>query len=63
MPFGSKKQKSSDKYTFSVKKIKESYWELIIDKTLPNGEYAFTLMGMDMENMDGSVTIFSFAVE
>ncbi|HWR32577.1 MAG TPA: hypothetical protein VN451_03585 [Chitinophagaceae bacterium] len=63
IPFGSKKQKSGDKYTFSVKKIKEGYWELILDKTLPGGEYAFTLMGMGMGNMDGSITIFSFAVE
>lgn len=63
MPFGSKKQKSSDKYTFSVKKIREGYWELVIDKTLPGGEYAFTLMGMGMGNMDGSTTMFSFGVD
>jgi|CXWL01.1.fsa_nt_gi hypothetical protein len=63
MPFGSKKQKSSDKYTFSVKKIQEGYWELVIDKTLPQGEYAFTMMGMGMGNMDGSTTMFSFGVD
>jgi hypothetical protein len=62
MPFGSKKQQSSDKYSFSVKKIQEGYWVLVIDKILPRGEYAFTLMGMGMGNMDGSVTIFAFAV-
>lgn len=62
MPFGSKKQKSSDKYTFSVKKIREGYWELVIDKPLPRGEYAFTIMGMGIGNMDGSTTLFSFAV-
>jgi hypothetical protein len=42
--FGSKKLQSSDKYTFSVRKIREGYWELVIDKTLPKGEYAFTTM-------------------
>ncbi len=63
MPFGSKKQKSSDKYTFSVKKIREGYWEMVIDKTLPKGEYAFTMMGMGMGNMDGSTTLFSFGVD
>ena len=60
-PFGSKKQKSGDKYTFSVKKVRQGYWELVIDKTLPRGEYAFTLMSMG--NMDGSVTMFAFAVD
>ena len=63
MPFSSKKLKSSDKYTFSVKKIKEGYWELVIDKTLPRGEFAFTMMSMGMGNMDGGVTIFAFAVD
>ena len=43
--FSMGKNKSSDKYTFSVKKIREGYWELIIDKSLPKGEYAFTVMG------------------
>ncbi len=62
-PFASKKQQSSDKYTFSLKKIREGYWELVIDKTLPRGEYAFTLMGMGMSNMDGSITMFAFAVD
>ncbi len=62
MPFGSKKQKSSDKYTFSVKKIRNGYWELVIDKTLPKGEYAFTLMSMGMVSMDGSIIMFSFGV-
>lgn len=62
--FGSKKNQSSDKYTFSIKKIKEGYWELVIDKALPRGEYAFTMMGMPgMGNMDGSTSMFAFGVE
>ena len=61
--FGGKKMQSSDKYTFSVKKIREGYWELVIDKPLPKGEYAFSMMGMGMGNMDGSTTLFSFAID
>lgn len=62
-PFGSKKMQSSDKFTFSVKKIREGYWELVIDKPLTKGEYAFTLMGMGMANMDGSTSLFAFGID
>jgi len=63
LPFASKKNKSSDKYSFSVKKIRDGYWELIIDKTLPKGEYAFTVIGMGAANMDGTTSIFAFAID
>ena len=63
MPFGSKKMQSSDKLTFSVKKVKEGYWELVIDKPLSKGEYAFTSMGMGMGSMDGGITLFAFGVD
>jgi hypothetical protein len=63
MPFASKKNKSSDKYTFSVKKIRAGYWELVIDKSLPRGEYAFTMINMGMGNADGSTLLFAFAVD
>jgi uncharacterized protein YxeA len=59
-PFGSKKQKTGEKYTFSVKKIREGYWELVVDKALPKGEYAFVMAGMGMQSMDGATTMFSF---
>ena len=61
--FSMGKNKSSDKFTFSLKKIREGYWELMIDKSLPKGEYAFAVQGMNMNNMDGSITIFAFAVD
>ena len=61
--FGSKKVQSSDKFTFSVRKIREGYWELVIDKSLPKGEYVFTMMNMGMGNMDGSTLLFAFAVD
>jgi len=63
MPFSSKKMQSSDKFTFSVKKIRDGYWELVIDKPLTKGEYGFTMMGMGMANMDGSATIFAFGID
>ena len=66
MPFASKKLQSSDKYTFSVKKIREGYWLLVIDKPLPHGEYAFTKMNTGVSGsggMDGSTTIFAFGIE
>ena len=64
MPFGSKKMKSADKYSFSVKKIRDGYWELVIDKTLPKGEYVFTMM--DMMGMSGggyNSILFAFGVD
>jgi hypothetical protein len=61
--FSMGKNKSSDKFTFSLKKIREGYWELLIDKSLPKGEYAFAVQGMNMNNMDGSIVIFAFAVD
>ena len=63
MPFGSKKMQSSDKFTFSVKKIREGYWELVIDKPLTKGEYAFSMMSMGMASMDGGTTLFAFGVD
>ena len=62
IPFASKKAKSSDKYTFSVKKIKEGYWELVVDKPLEKGEYAFTI-NQSMGSMDGGITIFAFGID
>jgi hypothetical protein len=64
MPFGSKKMKSGDKYSFSVKKIRDGYWELVIDKTLPKGEYAFAMMDMTSAGAGGMNTIlFAFGVD
>jgi hypothetical protein len=62
LPFGSHKIKSSDKYTFSAKKIREGYWEFIIDKNLPRGEYAFTMMDMSGTGA-GGILIFAFAID
>lgn len=61
--FSGGKNQSSDKYTFSARKIKDGYWELLIDKSLPKGEYIFTMMNMSMSNMDGSNLLFAFAID
>jgi hypothetical protein len=56
-----KSKKESSKYTLSIKKIKDGYYEMIVDKTLPKGEYAFTLM--DNGSMDGSYLLFAFGID
>jgi hypothetical protein len=61
--FSSKKLQSSDKYTFSARKIRDGYWELVVDKALPTGEYAFSVMAMTAGNMDGSTTVYCFGVD
>ena len=65
LPFGKKKVQSSDKFTFSVKQIRDGYWELVIDKHLSPGEYAFTMMNVMNPGsaMDGSITIFAFGID
>lgn len=57
------KIKSSDKYSFSVKKIRNGYWELVVDRPLPKGEYAFATTTMaDAGGMMG-LTIFAFGID
>jgi hypothetical protein len=57
-----KSKKESTKYTLSIKKVRKGYYELIVDKPLTKGEYAFVVMGMGM-GMDGSTMLFSFGVD
>lgn len=63
LPFSSHKSQSSDKYTFSAKKIRDGYWELVIDKTLPRGEYAFTMMETGMASASGGTLLFAFGID
>jgi hypothetical protein len=56
-----KAKKESNKYPFSVRKVREGYYELTVDKALPKGEYAFVIVGYG--SMDGSHTVFAFGVE
>jgi hypothetical protein len=48
-------------YSFGIKKIREGYYELVLDKALPKGEYAFVTRSM--MSADGAVTLFCFAVD
>jgi hypothetical protein len=57
------KLRSSEKYSFSVRQIREGYWELVVDKPLPEGEYAFTSVPYGTGAMDGSITLFAFGVD
>lgn len=62
LPFSNHKVRSSDKYTFSIKKVHEGYWVLMVDKSLPKGEYAFSMMGMGIGAM-GGMAIFAFGID
>jgi hypothetical protein len=56
-----KSKKESVRYTLSIKKIKSGYYEMVVDKPLPKGEYAFVLMSMG--SMDGSCQLFAFGID
>lgn len=63
-PFASKKVKASDKFIFSVKQIREDYWELIPDEMLPPGEYAFSALDPTGGSARGpGVLLFAFGIE
>jgi hypothetical protein len=64
LPFGGKKIKSSVQMGFSVKKIKDGYWELVLDKKLPAGEYIFLMASTSAMGMvTGSATLFAFGLD
>jgi hypothetical protein len=59
----SKKDKGSLNYTLSFKKIRDGYFEIVVDKPLPSGEYAFINNG-GMNSMNGTTALlFAFAVD
>jgi hypothetical protein len=55
-----KSKKESTKYTISIKKIRKGYYELVVDKPLVKGEYAFVINAM---GADGSSLLFAFGVD
>jgi hypothetical protein len=59
----SKKGGESEKYSISTKKIREGYFELVVDKKLPPGEYAFIIRSQGMDAMRGGATLFCFGVD
>lgn len=56
-----KSKKTSIKYTLSIKKVKEGYYEMVVDKSLPKGEYAFVMMNMG--STDQSYSLFAFGID
>lgn len=59
----SKKGGESEKYSISTKRIREGYFEMVVDKKLPRGEYAFVIRSQGMDSMRGGATLFCFGVE
>ncbi len=57
------KTKESKKYSFTVRKIRPGYYELVIDKPLPKGEFMFVVMGGFEINIDGNVSLFAFEID
>jgi hypothetical protein len=61
--FGSKKNGPSEKKTITINKIREGYWEIMTSEPLPQGEYAFAMMGTGWSSLGGSVVLFAFGVD
>jgi len=58
----SKKSKESEKYSTSTKKVRDGYFEMVVDKKLPAGEYAFVIRSQGMDAMRGGATLYCFGV-
>ena len=56
-----KAKKESIKYPINIRKLREDFFEITLDKNLPKGEYAFVLG--ENTGMDSSSTLFAFAIE
>ena len=61
--FSKKSSSGSEKYSTSIRKIREGYFEMVVDKPLPKGEYAFVIMAMGMASMNGGAVLFCFGVD
>jgi hypothetical protein len=61
--FGKKNNSGSDKYSTSMRKIREGYFEMVVDKRLPKGEYAFVVMAAGVGGMHGGANLFCFGVD
>jgi hypothetical protein len=56
-----KSKNTATKFALSIKKVKDNYFEIKVDKSLSKGEYAFVMM--DMGGMGQSYTLFAFAID
>lgn len=58
-----KSKATAKKYSLSIKKVKENYYEMKVDKPLTKGEYAFVMVDMSGMSMGQSYTLFAFAID
>jgi hypothetical protein len=56
-----KSKSTATKFSLSIKKIKDNYYEMKVDKSLPKGEYSFVMM--DMAGMGQSYMLFAFGID
>ncbi len=56
-----KSKSTATKFSLSIKKIKDNYYEMKVDKPLPKGEYSFVMM--DMGGMGQSYMLFAFGID
>ncbi|MDP4149624.1 MAG: hypothetical protein Q8927_09420 [Bacteroidota bacterium] len=61
--FGKKSSSGSEKYSTSMRKIREGYFEMVVDKRLPKGEYAFVTLSGGVQGMHGGANLFCFGVD
>ena len=58
-----KKSSTTATLTTSVRKIRDGYFEIVPDKKLLTGEYAFAIQQTGVTSMGGGVVLFCFAVD
>jgi hypothetical protein len=56
-----KSKSTATKFSLSIKKVKDNYYEMKVDKPLTKGEYSFVMM--DMGGMSQSYVLFAFGVD
>jgi hypothetical protein len=58
-----KKSSSGGVQTTSFRKVRDGYFEIVIDKKLAPGEYAFLIQQTGMASANGGVILFCFGVD
>jgi hypothetical protein len=61
MRFISTNKKESKKFTYSLKKVRPGYFEMVPDKPFTPGEYAFIILGSS--DQDNSTLLFAFGID
>jgi hypothetical protein len=61
MGFMGKSKGTATKFSLSIKKVKENYYEMRVDKALSKGEYSFVMM--DTGGAGQSYILFAFGID